>query len=659
MNSIMKQIVYYLLFTILFSTIIFITNAQVTPQEANKAMARGINIGNTMEPEKEGGWNNGVVQEYYFDDYKAAGFTSIRIPIRWDKHTANTSPYKIDDAWMKRVEQVVDWGLQRDLYIVINAHHEDWIKTGYGNKNLRDRFDSIWSQIAVRFQNKSEKLLFEIINEPNGLTVANINELNARELSIIRKTNPTRIVLFSGNLYANSDQLITAAIPNDPYLMGYFHSYDPWSFAGEATGTWGTSSDKESIRSKFAKVAQWSTLHNVPVTINEFGAQQKCDYNSRMYHYSVYTEMALNYGISFNVWDDGGDFKIYDRAKRSWNEIKDIVIYTSDSSTTQLKLSQVEDKINLTWQLRSKTIDSIKIERKNNSGIFQTISTLPGNATSFSDDNTETYKTYYYRVVAKYANGITIPSYPVSGFKIATERSPFLGTPVSIPGTIEAENFDEGGELLTFHDADFVNTPGKYRTNVGVDIMSREDGGFQVTNITAGEWLEYTINIAEAGDYVIDTWVSSVEGGGKFSYLIGKIGVASITVPKTQDIQTLVKTTITRSLNAGEQIMRLKLNSIPTFAIDRIEISKPNTSVNELKSNNSCSVYSPIPGIVTVELKDEATAEISIYNTMGNREFRGLLKQGMNMIELPSAGACFYQVITKTGTVQTGKMIVK
>jgi len=168
MNSMMKQILFYLLFTILFLTIFFTANAQVTPQEANKAMARGINIGNTMEPEKEGGWNNGVVQEYYFDDYKAAGFTSIRIPIRWDKHTANTSPYKIDEAWMKRVEQVVDWGLQRDLYIVINAHHEDWIKTGYGNKNLRDRFDSIWSQIAVRFQNKSEKLLFEIINEPNG-----------------------------------------------------------------------------------------------------------------------------------------------------------------------------------------------------------------------------------------------------------------------------------------------------------------------------------------------------------------------------------------------------------------------------------------------------------------------------------------------------------
>jgi len=378
-----------------------------------------------------------------------------------------------------------------------------------------------------------------------------------------------------------------------------------------------------------------------------------------MYHYSVYTELALKYGISFNAWEDGGDFKIYDRAKRSWNDIKDILIYTSDSSTTQLKITQVEDKINLTWQLRSKTIDSIRIERKNSSGIFQTISTLPGNATSFSDENTEAYKTYYYRVVAKYANGITIPSYPISGFKIATQRSPFSGTPISIPGTIEAENFDEGGELLTFHDADFVNTPGKYRTNVGVDIMSREDGGFQVTNITAGEWLEYTINIAEAGDYVIDTWVSSVEGGGKFSYLIGKIGVASITVPKTQDIQTLVKTTTTRSLNAGEQIMRLKLNSIPTFAIDRIEISKPNISVNELKNGNSCSVYSPIQGIVTVELKDETPADILIYNTMGQKELNSRLKQGLNEIGNLTSGVYFYKVINESGTIYTGKVSIK
>jgi hypothetical protein len=635
------------------------TNAQITPQAANKAMARGINIGNTMEPEKEGGWNNGKVQEYYFDDYKAAGFTSIRIPVRWDKHTANSSPYKIDEAWMTRVEQVVDWGLERDLFIVINAHHEDWIKTGYANKNLRDRFDSIWSQIAVRFQNKSEKLLFEIINEPNGLTVANINELNARELSIIRKTNPTRIVLYSGYKWSNSDELMGAAIPNDPYLIGYFHSYDPWGFAGEATGTWGTAADRESLRAKFAKVAQWSTAHNIPVTLNEFGAQRRCDYNSRMYHYASYTELALKLGFSFNVWDDGGDFRIYQRAERKWNDIKDILIYSSDTSTTQLKIQQVEDELKLSWVLRSSTIDSIAIERKIENGTFQPIATLPGNSTSFSDGSPVNYKTYFYRVVAKYTEGSTIPSYPISAFKIATERSPFGGAIKAIPGIIEAEDFDEGGELLTFHDIDFVNTPGKYRTNVGVDIIARSDGGFQITNIAEGEWLEYTINIAEDGDYVIDTWVASAEGGGKFSFVIGTVGVASVTVPKTSSSQTLAKATTSRILKAGEQIMRLKLNSLPAFNVDRIEISNKPTSASDLKNGELFSVFSSLPRTVSIEVKNEANSAISIFNSSGRREYCGLLNQGRTEVPLSSNGVFFYRIVNESGKQATGKVVVK
>ena len=126
-----------------------------TPQEVIEKIKRGINIGNTLEPPTEGEWNNGPLQEYYFDDYKNAGFTCIRIPVRWDKHTTETAPYVIQTSWLDRVEQVVDWGLERDLYIIINAHHEWWLVDNYSDPNMRARFDSIWTQIAERFKNKS------------------------------------------------------------------------------------------------------------------------------------------------------------------------------------------------------------------------------------------------------------------------------------------------------------------------------------------------------------------------------------------------------------------------------------------------------------------------------------------------------------------------
>ena len=174
--------------TFLFVIIIagFGLSAQITPHEAIKQMQKGINLGNTFEPPREGEWGNPTTQEYFFDIYKNSGFDCVRIPVRWDNYTGKTAPYTVSSAWMNRIEQVVDWGLKRGLFIVINTHHDDWIKSSYTETN-KARFDSIWSQIAVRFKDKPEKLIFEIINEPHGLTQANNNDLHARVYPLSEK----------------------------------------------------------------------------------------------------------------------------------------------------------------------------------------------------------------------------------------------------------------------------------------------------------------------------------------------------------------------------------------------------------------------------------------------------------------------------------------
>ncbi|MGC8804147.1 MAG: glycoside hydrolase family 5 protein, partial [Bacteroidales bacterium] len=140
--------------------------AQLTPWQAAALMGRGINIGNSLEaPDGETTWGNPPIVEANFDDYKAAGFTAIRIPITWDKRTATTPPYTITPSFLNRVEQVVDWALSRGFIVIINAHHEGWLKENFTATNLA-RFDSIWAQVSRRFKDKSDHLLFEIINEP-------------------------------------------------------------------------------------------------------------------------------------------------------------------------------------------------------------------------------------------------------------------------------------------------------------------------------------------------------------------------------------------------------------------------------------------------------------------------------------------------------------
>ena len=187
----------------------------------------------------------------FFDDYVDAGFNTVRVPIRWDKHTLVDSPYTVSETWLDTVEQVIDWGLSKDLYLIINAHHDWWLVNNYDSIKVRDRFHAIWNQISNRFKTKSPKLLFEIINEPHGMTKENVDELNFDILQIIRIENPQRIVIYGGYSWSNSDHLLQAEVLDDPFIIGYFHSYDPWEFAGKGNGIWGSEYDINQIKTKF------------------------------------------------------------------------------------------------------------------------------------------------------------------------------------------------------------------------------------------------------------------------------------------------------------------------------------------------------------------------------------------------------------------------
>jgi hypothetical protein len=403
-------------------------NAQLSPHDAAKGMARGINIGNTMEPPTEGAWGNPPVQEHAFDDYKNAGFTAIRIPITWDGHTSTTPPYAIDSAWLARVEQVVDWGLRRRLFIIINAHHESWIKNSFTTANIA-RFDSIWSQVAARFKNKSDSLMFEIINEPYPMSEPNVNALNAQVLKIIRQTNPVRIVSFSGYMWSNSDQLVTAAIldSSDKYLIGYYHSYDPYPFGLIGTGTYGSAADINATKAKFDQVTSWSNKNNIPVILGEFGYIDTCEYNSRMCAYGTVVDQSLSHGVPSSAWDDGGSFPIYNRITGGFSEIKDILIHTYPQSPNAMKISQgANHSIKLQWHNRNTESDSILVERKVGSGSFGTIAEVAPTDSVYTDVSTSAGTSYYYRLSIMMKDSVKVQSYPIMLKPAITFVSPVI-----------------------------------------------------------------------------------------------------------------------------------------------------------------------------------------------------------------------------------------
>lgn len=398
--------------------------AQTTPQEAVVKMGRGINLGNTLDdPKGEGGtWGN-YAKEEFFEAYKEAGFTNVRIPITWGSHVEESAPYTVDETFMKRVEEVVGWAQDRDMWVVINAHHEDWLFENPTQENF-DRLDSVWKQVSTYFKDHDETLVFEILNEPRTLdhvlSQKQVDDLNARILAIIRETNPTRNVIIGGQGWSSKQDLMDMKIPEDDYLIGYFHSYDPWDFAGEGNGTWGESPDVITIIDGFKKVADWSADNNLPVYVGEFSARTKCDYNSRMKWFAIYVKVALSNGFAFSTWDDNGWFQILDRDYVTWSEAKDVLIYFSDESPTSIQLENVDGgSVGITWKNGSVEYDSIHVERGMTPSRFSHLATVSADEMSFVDNSVILDKNYYYRIKAFISDTEYTYSYPQ---KIKTEE---------------------------------------------------------------------------------------------------------------------------------------------------------------------------------------------------------------------------------------------
>jgi hypothetical protein len=611
---------------LIFIFIPFLSQAQISPQEAISQMKKGINMGNTLEGPNEGDWGNPPAQEYYFDQYKNEGFEFVRIPTRWDKHLGTTSPFTITESWLNRVEQIVDWGIARGLFIILNSHHDTWIKETYSNPVNQARFDSLWSQIATRFKDKSDHLIFEICNEPVNMTKAQVDEMHKNAIKVIRRTNPTRLIVFQGIDWGGADGLINAAIPDDNYIIGSFHSYDPYLFGLEGQGTWGTTANINALRAKFQTVKNWSEQNNIPVLLGEFGSIKTADYNSRMKHYKTYMELSASFGFAPAAWDDGGDFRIFYRQTKSWdNDVKDILVNSSEFSPAMPHLWLLQDTIvKLGWTNPTAGYDSIFIERKTSGTAYIRVDTLPGNATSFEDSNLPQSKDYYYRVISHYTNAPNLYSYPQKIFLptyIPVEPPailPYTGQPLLIPGKVEAEYFDIGGEGFTYHDSDSKNITRELRPDEGVDIYNVGNGVYLVADNYPGEWENYSVEVSQKGQYEITAPIAAFEGGGTFKVTIGNSESEAIVAPTNYSWTKTKPVTFTLNLEAGKQTMRITYLTKPLFNLDYLDFIRAiPDKITPVQQNNQLQIQQTKQELIVRLPEIHPTDQLKIFSITG------------------------------------------
>mmetsp|Transcript_40136 Transcript_40136/g.106168 ORF Transcript_40136/g.106168 Transcript_40136/m.106168 type:complete len:400 (+) Transcript_40136:41-1240(+) len=303
--------------------------AATSPASFVKGMQMGINLGNVLDAPTEGAWAM-PAQEYYFDDYVQAGFKSVRVPVRWDKHTATASPWLVDPSFMSRVDQVIGWSLDRGLRTILNTHHDDWLDGAMTNSSFDvqlERLVAIWAQVAERFASRSDDLLaFEVYNEPHlNMTVDWLNRMNMAVLPTIRATNPTRNVLFGGLqwmnpswIVANPDAMLFPS--NDSHLFLEVHSYDPYSFCGMTEGTITHEWAPSDVDGWVDSLAAWAAEREMAVLLGEFGCNQtQTNASGRVAWYEYVRRAVQRQGFASTVWDDSGSFAIYDRQVRAWD----------------------------------------------------------------------------------------------------------------------------------------------------------------------------------------------------------------------------------------------------------------------------------------------------------------------------------------------------
>jgi GH35 family endo-1,4-beta-xylanase len=278
--------------------------------------------------------------------------------------------------------------------------------------------------------------------------------------------------------------------------------------------------------------------------------------------------------------------------------VKEASVYVGASSLSVEK----GEKVNISIDIRLKTKELHDVElfvngEKNTTLFADCIVLAPGARNRFEAEYTPTEEGYYtIKAVITADDGTQYERY--AGFTVYPPRTPYNGVK-EIPGIIECEDFDGGAEGMSFHDSDNVNEGDvkDYRTDSGGVDLVKGNGGTVIGYTAQGEWLEYAVNVSQAGEYEYEATVSSGNDNSAFSISVIKDGqmiqLAKVKVPKTGDNDWSKYKTVTgklsKPLEAGEQTLRITIEG--AYAnIDKIEIKSTETGITEVRGHGSTGV---------------------------------------------------------------------
>lgn len=293
-----------------------------------KRLGRGVNIIGYDRI-----WNDfsqGRFKEKHFKLLKEAGFQHVRINLHALQRMEGAGN-QLPASWFKTLDWAVENALQNDLMVILDLHnYTDIAKDPAG---LKPKFLAFWQQVAPHYRKAPDKVVFEILNEPNTqLTPELWNQYLVEALGIIRQTNPARTVVI-GPAYWNSIQhLDELKLPEaDRNIIVTVHYYLPMPFthqgarwAGENAKLsgikWGSDEEKQKVRNDFAGVQRWAEANRRPILLGEFGAYDKGEMQYRALYTAHVARTAESFGWAWSYWQFDSDFILYNIDEDHWVE---------------------------------------------------------------------------------------------------------------------------------------------------------------------------------------------------------------------------------------------------------------------------------------------------------------------------------------------------
>lgn len=320
----------------------------ITSQQLVEDMTFGWNLGNTLDvcqADRDGDgkinehveagekvdetlWGNPKATKELFTSLKKNGVNAVRIPVTWRDHMDSNG--NIDREWMDRVQQVVDYAYSQGMYVIINVHHDGggdpkfgaWIIEESQNdyNTFLKKYKNVWKQIAERFKNYSDYLIFESMNEVGFDTLYNknkadaynlINKINQDFVDIIRATggnNAKRHLLIAGyytDIERTCDSLYKMPDDKAGRCILSVHYYTPWDFCTcDIKHTWGTNSEVWQMETLIGKMKKNFVDKGIPVIIGEYAASGS-DLSSCIFFIEKLNKLCSDYGIATFIWDSG------------------------------------------------------------------------------------------------------------------------------------------------------------------------------------------------------------------------------------------------------------------------------------------------------------------------------------------------------------------